>query len=131
MKVAAMRRYCVTMSTDMLKRFLIRWLVNGVGLWLAGELIAGVSYNDDYWVVLVAALIFSVVNAFIRPILIVLTLPVIILTLGLFTLFINTFILFLVTYLYPAFTVATFGAGVLTVIIIWVVNFAVETLVKE
>lgn len=119
------------MSTDMLKRFLIRWLVNGVGLWLAGELIAGVSYNDDYWVVLVAALIFSVVNAFIRPILIVLTLPVIILTLGLFTLFINTFILFLVTYLYPAFTVATFGAGVLTVIIIWVVNFAVETLVKE
>lgn len=120
-----------TMSASMLKQFLIRWLVNGIGLWLAGELIAGVNYRDDYWVILIAALVFSIVNAFIKPILIVLTLPVIIVTLGLFTLVINTFILFLVTYLYPAFTVATFGAGVLTVIIIWIVNFAVETLVKE
>lgn len=114
-----------------MKKFLLRLVANGVGLWLAGELISGVSYNDDPVVIIVAALLFSIVNAFIRPILIILSLPAIILTLGLFTLVINSFMLYLVTLLYPPFMVMTFGAAVLAVIIIWVVNFAVNTLARD
>jgi len=115
----------------MIPHFFIRWFANGIGLWVAAELIDGVSYRDDLLVIIVAALIFSVVNAFLRPILIILTLPAIILTLGLFTLIINTFLLYLVTVLYSAFTVATFGAGVLTVIIVWIINLAVEALIGK
>lgn len=115
----------------MIKHFLIRWATNGLGLWLAGELVTGISYSGDWRVVAVAALIFSIVNAFVRPILIVLSLPAIILTLGLFTLVVNSLMLFLVELLYPAFTVASFGSAILAVIIIWLVNFAANTLIKE
>lgn len=115
----------------LLKQFLIRWLANGLGLWLAGELISGVRYHDKLTVIIIAALIFSIVNAFIRPIIVILSLPVIILTLGLFTLIINSFMLYLVTVLYSSFTVATFGSALLTVIIIWLVNLAVSELVRK
>lgn len=115
----------------MIKHFLLRWAGNTLGLWLAGELISGVSYNNDLLVLVIAALIFSVVNAFIRPILVILSLPAIILTLGLFTLVINSFMLYLVMVLYPAFSVATFGSAILAVIIIWLVNFAASTLIRE
>lgn len=115
----------------LLKQFLIRWLANGLGLWLAGELISGVRYRDKLTVIVIAALIFSIVNAFVRPVIVILSLPVIILTLGLFTLVINSFMLYLVTVLYPSFTVASFGAALLTVIIIWLVNLAVNTLVRK
>lgn len=115
----------------MIKHFLLRWAANALGLWLAGELIAGVSYSEDYMVLAIASLIFSLVNAVIRPIIVILSLPAIILTLGLFTLVINSFMLYLVMVLYPAFTVSTFGSAILAVIIIWLVNFAASTLVKE
>lgn len=114
-----------------MKKFLIRWAVNGLGLWLAGELIDGISFNGDWRVIAVAALIFSIVNAFVRPILIILSLPAIIVTLGLFTLIVNSLMLYLVELLYPAFSIATFGAAILAVVIIWVVNFAANTLIKE
>lgn len=113
----------------MLKQLIIRLAANGLGIWISAELIAGISYGGDWVVLAVATLIFSLVNALLRPILVLLTLPAIILTLGLFTLLINGFLLWLVTWLYPAFSIDTFGAAVVAVIIIWVVNHAVNTIV--
>ncbi len=115
----------------MIKQFIIRWAVNALGLWLAGELIEGVSYGDEIAVVIVAALVFSIINALIRPIAVLLSLPAIILTLGLFTLVINGFMLFLVTVIYDPFVIQSFGAALLAVIIIWIVNFAANTLIRE
>ena len=115
----------------MIKKFIIRWAVNSLGLWLASELIDGVSYGGEILVLIVAALVFSIINAFVRPIVVLLSLPAIILTLGLFTLVINSFMLFLATLIYEPFIVETFGAAVLTVIIIWIVNFAANTLIRE
>lgn len=113
----------------MLRQFLIRLVANGLGLWIAAELITGIDYGNDWMVLAIAVLIFSLVNAFLRPILVLLTLPAIILTLGLFTLLINGFLLWLVTVLYEPFTIDTFGAAVIAVIIIWVANHAINTLV--
>jgi putative membrane protein len=115
----------------MIRVFILRWLVNFLGLWAAAELMTGsIDYNDRYQVLIIAALIFSLVNAIIRPIIILLSLPAIVLTLGLFTLVINAFMLFLVTKIYPAFHLRSFWTAILATIIIWVVNYLLTELLE-
>jgi putative membrane protein len=115
----------------MIRVFILRWLVNFLGLWAAAELMTGsIDYNDRYQVLIIAALIFSLVNAIIRPIIILLSLPAIVLTLGLFTLVINAFMLFLVTKIYPAFHLRSFWTAILATIIIWVVNYLLFQLLE-
>ena len=114
----------------MLKIFLLRWLFNFLGLWIAASLLSGVSYGDKIRVLVIAALIFSFVNALIRPLLIVLALPAIVLTLGLFTLVINGLMLYLVTLIYPAFQVASFWQALLAVVIVWIVNYTLTELME-
>ena len=71
--------------------FLLRWLINALAIWAAIRLVPGIVPVDEGFVSIAAiALIFGLVNAIIRPILIMLTCPLIILTLGLGTLLINT-----------------------------------------
>ena len=80
-----------------MNRFIIRWAINAVALYAAISLIPGIhSQNMDWGAILGLALIFGLINALIRPLLKVLTCPLILLTLGLFTLVINTFIFYLV-----------------------------------
>jgi putative membrane protein len=112
----------------MVKQFLLRWLVNFLGLWMAANLVSGISYGDKVRYLVLAALIFSIVNALIRPLVIILALPAIVLTLGLFTLVVNTLMLYLVTLLYPRFHVGSFWAALLAVIIIWLVNYFLNDL---
>ena len=70
-------------------RLILKLLINAAALWAAGELITGIDLDGDFWTILLVALIFGLVNTFIKPILKVLSFPVIILTIGLFTLVIN------------------------------------------
>lgn len=115
----------------MIRTFLLRWLVNFLGLWAAAELMTGsIQYNDKLRVLLVAALIFSLVNAFIRPLIVLLSLPAIVLTLGLFTLVINAFMLYLVTKIYHAFQLRSFWTAVVATLIIWVVNYLLTDLLE-
>lgn len=76
-------------------RFLIRLLVNAAALWVAVRLIPGIAYQGGWIPFLGVALVFGVLNAFVRPIVKLLTLPLLLLTLGLFTLVINGFMLWL------------------------------------
>ncbi|HSX14639.1 MAG TPA: phage holin family protein [Candidatus Saccharimonadales bacterium] len=112
----------------MLKQFLLRWLVNFLGLWIAANLVTGITYGDKVRYLVFAALIFSIVNALIRPLVIILALPAIVLTLGLFTLVVNTLMLYLVTVFYHPFHVNSFWAGLLAVIVIWLVNYLLNDL---
>ena len=115
----------------MIRKFILRWLVNFLGLWAAAELMTGsIDYNDKIRVLVIAALIFSIVNAIIRPIIVLLSLPAIVLTLGLFTLVINAFMLFLVTKIYPAFHLRSFWTAIIATIIIWVVNYLLTELLE-
>ena len=71
-------------------RFIIRWGINAVALWAAIAILPGLVYAGNWVGVVLLALVFGLVNALLRPLLKLLTCPLIILTLGLFTLVINT-----------------------------------------
>jgi putative membrane protein len=115
----------------MLRKFALRWLVNFLGLWAAAEVMTGsIQYNEKLRVLVIAALIFSLVNAVIRPLVVILSLPAIVLTLGLFTLLINAFMLYLVTKIYPSFHLRSFWTAVLATVIIWVVNYLLTDLLE-
>lgn len=74
-------------------KILIRLLINAAALWVAVRLVPGVSFAGDARLLLVVALIFGVLNASLKPILIILTLPFVLVTLGLFTFVVNAFLL--------------------------------------
>lgn len=80
-------------------RLLVRLGVNAIALWAAVRLVPGLSYTGDGTSLLIIALIFGVVNALIRPLLTLLTCPLIVLTLGLFVLVINTLLFSLTIWL--------------------------------
>lgn len=115
----------------MIRKFVLRWLVNFLGLWTAASLLQGITYQDKLAVLIMAALIFSIVNAFLRPLVVLLSLPAIVLTLGLFTFVVNTFMLYLVQFFYPKFHIATFWSGLVAVIIIGIVNYLLNDLLES
>ncbi len=114
----------------MIRKFVLRCLVNFLGLWTAASLLTGISYGDKLRVLVIAAIIFSIVNALIRPLVVILSLPAILITLGLFTLIVNTLMLYLVTVIYPRFQIESFWSGLAAVIIIWVVNYLLNDLLE-
>jgi len=90
--------------------FLIRCLVSALGLWLASLIISGIGVSST-GVLLGAGLLLGIVNAFIRPVMIILTLPFTIITLGLFLLVINAMMLGLVAWFLDGFTISGFWAA--------------------
>ena len=88
-------------------KFLIKWFINIIALLVVIHVIAGVDI-DNMQTVLVAALILGLLNAFIRPFILIMTLPFTILTFGLFTLFINGFLFYLAAKFVRGFAVSGF-----------------------
>jgi putative membrane protein len=76
-------------------KFILRWAINAIALYLAVIILPGIDLRSDLVSILWLALIFGLVNALFRPLIQILTCPLIILTLGLFTLVINTFLFWL------------------------------------
>lgn len=113
-------------------RFLIRWFVSGLGLWIAAGLLEGrITYASGLGVIVVAGFILAVVNTIIKPIVIILSLPAILFSLGLFMIVINGFMVLLVSKLYPQLYVRNFGAAMLAGICIGLVNYLVSTILEE
>ncbi len=80
-------------------RFLLRLLVNAAALWVAVRIVPGITYSGDWAPFFGVALVFGLINAFIRPLVKLLTLPIIFLTLGLFALVVNGMMLMLTSWL--------------------------------
>jgi putative membrane protein len=97
--------------------FLIRAAVVAVGLWLASKIVHGIAFSSTETLI-AAALLLGVVNAFVRPVIVILTLPITLLTLGLFLLVINALMIMLVAWLLPGFLVAGFWSAVFAAIIV-------------
>jgi len=116
-------------------RFLIRVLINAVALWVASALIQGISYNGGWTTLLLVALVFGILNAVIRPILKLLTCPLLILTLGLFTLVLNAAMLLLTSSLSQAlglgFHVDGFWPAFWGGVIISVVSIVLSVFVRD
>ena len=90
-----------------MKGFFVRWLIHGVSLVVVVNIISGIRV-DSWQTMAVAALVLGLLNAFLRPILLLFTLPINVLTLGLFTLFINAALFSLASWLVTGFFVAGF-----------------------
>jgi putative membrane protein len=101
--------------------FLIRALIVALGLWLATSWVQGVSIDGPSTLIL-AGILLGVVNSIVRPIAIVLTLPMTILTLGLFLLVINAGMVALVAWVLPGMHVAGFGAAFWTALVVSLVS---------
>jgi len=103
-----------------------RWLVITIAILLSSKFISGIRV-DSLLTALIAAGILGLINVFIRPVLIILTLPLSIITLGVFSFFINAFLLELVAYIIPGFEINGFLAAFLGALIIsivsWLANF--------
>lgn len=109
----------------MLVRFLVTWAFNLVALWVAAVLLSGIDY-DGFGVLVVASLVFSVVNIFVRPLIILFTLPLVILTLGIALFFINLLMLYVTSWIVDDFTIDSFWWAFLATIIVWLVNTILE-----
>lgn len=113
-------------------RFLLRWLVCSLGLWIAaGLLSSSVSYGNQIGVVIMAGLLLAALNSLIKPILVLASLPAILVTLGLFMVVINGLTVFLASKLYAPLHVTNFGAAIVTGIIIGLVNYLVTAILEE
>lgn len=102
-------------------RFLLRWLVSALALILVTKLVVG-FHVETFYSALIAALIVGLFNAIIRPVLIVLTLPITIVTLGLFTFVINALLLLLASTIVKGFTIDGFLPALMGALILWAVG---------
>lgn len=102
---------------------LVTWLLNAAALWLTALIGIGIRFNPmTLGSVLIAALILGLVNALIRPVMIVLTLPINLVTLGLFTFVINALVLYIVAWLTPAMEITGFWQALLAAIILSIIS---------
>ena len=113
-------------------RFLLRWLVCSLGLWIAAGLLSGsVSYGNHLGVVVMAGLILAAINTIIKPILVFASLPAILVTLGLFMVVVNGFTVYWASKLYHPLEISSFWAAIVTGIIIGLVNYLVTAILEE
>ncbi len=108
--------------------FLLRVLITALGLWIAGAVVSGIEFTTPaslFW----AALLLGLVNAFVRPVLVLLTLPITVLSLGLFLWVINALMILLVSSLLGSFKVEGFGSALLGALVVsltsWIASWYV------
>jgi putative membrane protein len=105
-----------------LERLAVRWAFNVAALFVAAWILSGVSYGNDWWTLLIAAIVFTLANAFVKPVLAVLSIPFIVVTLGIFYFLINVLMLYITDWLVNDFEIKTFWWAVLGAIIVSIVN---------
>lgn len=103
-------------------RFLIHWATVALSLWVATEVVPGIRVRS-FAVLAVAAAVLGLVNACVRPVLVLLTLPITLLTLGIFYLFVNGVSFGLAAWLVPGFSVHGFGAAMLGALVVSVMSW--------
>ena len=106
---------------------LFRILITAVAAYLAARFIPGVTISDAKTAILVA-LVLGILNAFLKPILVILTIPITILTLGLFLLVINILIIFLAARIVPGFAVDGWVAALLFSLVLAVISYILDVI---
>lgn len=106
---------------------LLRWVLSALSLLLVAYLVPGVMV-DGFYAALITAAILGLANALIRPVLLLLTLPITLLTLGLFTFVINALMLWFTSTIVKGFAIADFTAALWAALILWLVGWVVNAL---
>ena len=112
-----------------MRNFLIRIIINAIGIALTAEILPGIHVaNNDLGTLLIIGLVFGIVNALLKPLLILLTCPAVILTLGLFLLVINGIMLLVTASLIPArLQIDGFGWAILGGIVMGIIGIILES----
>jgi putative membrane protein len=110
---------------------LLRYVGNLAALWVASELFDRMTYGDSFGVLAAAALVFTLVNWIVKPVLAVLSIPLIILTFGIAYFFVNVLMLVLTDAVVPDFEAGPFWTVVGATIVIWLVNVVIGALVRD
>ncbi|MEJ2540489.1 MAG: phage holin family protein [Gemmatimonadota bacterium] len=114
-----------------MRNFIVRLLANAIALWVASRLVGGVTLTDEPMGILWVALLFGVVNALVKPIVMTLSFPVIFLTLGLFVFVINALLFMLTAGVTDALAVSGFWAALLGSLVVSVVAMVLNGILKE
>lgn len=117
----------------LLIHFAIRWLVSSLGLWIAAAILGSerLSVGDSWQTVLGAGFFLALVNMFLKPLLVFLSLPAILLTLGIFMLVVNGVLILIASWLYEPLFVKNFGVAVVAGIIVGLVNYLVTRILED
>ncbi len=110
--------------------WILRWLLNTFILMLVAYVVPGISFSG-FWPALITSAIFGLINATVRPLMIVLTLPINILTLGFFTLIINALMFWLAASIVKGFYVANFAAAFWGALIYWIIVTVINYLFED
>ncbi len=114
-----------------MRRLIVQILSNILAIWLAVYLIPGITWNNKWQTLVIAGVILGLANFILKPILSLLSLPLIILSLGLFSVIINVALLYLAAYLVPGFNIQNLLAAVLGTLLISIVNIVISFLFKK
>jgi putative membrane protein len=113
-------------------KFLTRWFVCSLGLWIAAGLLSeSIYFQHQFGTIVLAGLVLAVINVFIRPLLVIFSLPFILFTLGLFTIIINGLTVYIASKLYHPLHITNFWAAVFAGMVIGLVNYLVTAIFKE
>ena len=110
--------------------FLLKWLVTAVSIFIVANLF-NLIYIENLQVLILAALVLGILNAFFRPFLLLLTLPINLLSLGLFTLVINAFLLYVVSGLVSGFEITSFWKAFWAALLISIVSALINFLIHK
>jgi putative membrane protein len=113
-------------------RFLTRWFVCSLGLWIAANFLSNsISYQREWSVIVIAGLVLAIINTLVKPILVIFTLPAILLTLGIFMIFINGLTVYIASKLYTPLDITNFWAAVFAGMVIGLVNYLVTAILED
>jgi putative membrane protein len=113
-------------------RFLTRWLVCSLGLWVAaGFLSTSITYDSKFRVIIIAGLVLAIINVIIKPIIVILSLPAIVLSLGLFMVVVNGLTVFIASKLYTPLHITNFWAAIFAGMVIGLVNYLVTAILED
>ena len=112
--------------------FVLRWAVCAVGLWIAAGIFRqGISYNDHISVIIIAGALLALLNTVIKPLLVLVSMPIMLVTLGLFMVVVNGLTVYLVSVLYGPLHIEHFWLAICVGIIIGLVNYLVTAILEE
>jgi putative membrane protein len=108
------------------RRLLYMWIINVVALFACEKLIDGIDFSGNFGTLVLAGLVFALVNMLIKPVVKLLAIPLILVTLGIALFFINILMLYITDWIVSGFDITHFGAAVWATIVIWGVNWILQ-----
>jgi putative membrane protein len=114
-----------------MRNFVIRLLVNALALWAAAEVVSGIALSGDYVDILIVALVFGLLNAVLKPVLMVFSIPFLIVTLGLFALVVNGAMLMITARLTDHLAVSGLGSAILGSLVISLVTMLLGKVLED